>query len=123
MKYPAVTVVAVRPVEGIISATSSQVANATLAVLHLLTYLPLVVLPALQDAHLKLAVVLNTSLCLCLMAGNLCFYHLGIVKVHSNDVCRLRLSLSKLVSRQDKQRSTATLKMRFRSCQQWQQLL
>lgn len=52
-----------------------------MTVLHGLAYLPLVLLPAMQDAHLKLVAVLNTLLCLCLIVGNWLFHYLGIVKV------------------------------------------
>lgn len=65
----------------LLNSTSQEVAGWALAVLHALTYLPLVLLPIMQDAHLKLVVVLNTTLCLCLMAGNVLFHSLGIVKV------------------------------------------
>lgn len=65
----------------LLSSTSHEIANFILTVLHVLTYVPLVLLPAMQDAHLKLVIVLNTSLCLCLMTGNVLFHALGIVKV------------------------------------------
>ena len=65
----------------LLSSTSHELARVILTVLHILTYLPLVLLPVMQDAHLKLVIVINTSLCLCLMAGNVCFHSFGIVKV------------------------------------------
>jgi hypothetical protein len=66
-----------------LGSTSKEVAGSTLTVVHGLTYLPLVLLPVLQDAHLKLVVVINTALCMCLMAGNTLFHFMGIVKVSS----------------------------------------
>jgi hypothetical protein len=71
----------------LLESSSQEVAGFTLAVLHALTYLPLVLLPIMQDAHLKLVVVLNTTLCLCLMAGNVLFHFMGIVKVRA--LCNL----------------------------------
>lgn len=65
----------------LLRSSSNEVAGFILTVLHSLTYLPLVLLPIMQDAHLKLVVVLNTTLCLCLMAGSVLFHFLGIVKV------------------------------------------
>lgn len=67
----------------LLGSTSTEVAKVIVAVLHALTYLPLVLLPVMQDAHLKLVIVLNTSLCLCLLAGNAVFYSMSIVKVSS----------------------------------------
>lgn len=64
-----------------LGSTSKEVAKSTLTVVHGLTYLPLLLLPVLQDVHLKLVVVINTALCLCLMAGNTLFHFMGIVKV------------------------------------------
>lgn len=61
--------------------TSSEVASVALAVLHGLTIVPLVLLPIMQDVHLKLVIVLNCTLLLCLMAGSLVFHWMGIVKV------------------------------------------
>lgn len=66
---------------GLLGSTSSELATYILTFLHGLTYLPLILLAALQDAHLKLVAVLNTSLLLCLIAGNWLFHYLGIVKV------------------------------------------
>lgn len=73
----------------LLRSSSNEVAGFILTVLHSLTYLPLVLLPIMQDAHLKLVVVLNTTLCLCLMAGNVLFHFLGIVKVRW---CRFTMS-------------------------------
>lgn len=61
--------------------TSSEVASVALALLHGLTIVPLILLPIMQDVHLKLGIVLNCTLLLCLMAGNLLFHWMGIVKV------------------------------------------
>lgn len=61
--------------------TSSEVASVALAVLHGLSIVPLVLLPIMQDVHLKLGIVLNCTLLLCLMAGSLVFHWMGIVKV------------------------------------------
>lgn len=65
----------------LLTSTSHEVAALILTVLHVLTFVPLVLLPAMQDAHLKLGIVVNTSLCLCLMMGAGLFQYLGIVKV------------------------------------------
>lgn len=65
----------------LLTSTSHEVAALILTVLHVLTFVPLVLLPAMQDAHLKLGIVVNTSLCLCLMMGAGLFHYLGIVKV------------------------------------------
>lgn len=73
------------PELGLLGSTSSELAAYILTLLHGLTYLPLVLLAAMQDAHLKLVAVLNTSLLLCLIAGNWLFRYLGIVKVGARD--------------------------------------
>lgn len=65
----------------LLNSSSHELAGYILTFLHGLGYLPLVLLPAMQDAHLKLVAVLNTLLCLCLVVGNWLFNYLGIVKV------------------------------------------
>lgn len=65
----------------LLTSSSREVASIILTVLHALTYLPLVLLPVMQDAHLKLAIVTNTMLYLCLIGSNVVFYFLNIVKV------------------------------------------
>jgi uncharacterized membrane protein len=61
--------------------SSTVVAGLILRVLHLLTFVPILLIVVLQDVHWKLGVALNTAICVCLTAGNLCFYHMGVVKV------------------------------------------
>lgn len=64
---------------------SSAVANVIISVCHGLTFIPLLVIIALQDVHLKLAIVMNTALCICLCVGNFCFHRMGVIKVGVDD--------------------------------------
>lgn len=65
-----------------VSKSSSAVANVIIGVCHLLSFAPLVVIIVLQDVHLKLAIVLNTALCICLAVGNFCFHRMSVIQAY-----------------------------------------
>lgn len=67
-----------------VSKSSSAVANVIIGVCHLLSFAPLVVIIVLQDVHLKLAIVLNTALCICLAVGNFCFHRMSVIQVRGS---------------------------------------